>query len=331
MMNGRGRGVNNTPAWMSEQQRSNAGNAGNGGGLSSSVDRGFVDQNLPRGNIGGPPGRPPSGSGGSNYRRSGSRLNEDYRDHRGGGRSSSVASNRSSRGGRVRPQEEFFPIFYSWEEERDWVEDRLRKKRSRATLFDKPPSEEQQRQMEAMKVLAELSKASSGMAIPAPQQQQLAAVIPQQTRHARRLYVGNLPEDVNEAEVQEFFQNCISIALGSAAPSVGDPILSVYINRERRFAFVEFKTIEMTTACMALDGININGKGIIKVKRPNDYNPSLAPPQASVGIPGFDVRFVYTNVIIFDVLFCSFVLNFLMHIYTSFFHFPLFQTVNWVL
>jgi hypothetical protein len=144
------------------------------------------------------------------------------------------------------------------------------------------------------------------MAIPAPQQQQLAAVIPQQTRHARRLYVGNLPEDVNEAEVQEFFQNCISIALGSAAPSVGDPILSVYINRERRFAFVEFKTIEMTTACMALDGININGKGIIKVKRPNDYNPSLAPPQASVGIPGFDVRFVYMNLphVVLFLMYC---------------------------
>jgi len=47
--------------------------------------------------------------------------------------------------------------------------------------------------------------------------------------------------------------------------------------------------MEMTTACMALDGININGKGIIKVKRPNDYNPSLAPPQASAGIPDFDV------------------------------------------
>jgi len=219
------------------------------------------------------------------YRRGMGKINEDYRDYRGGGR----ASNRPTRSGRVRPQEEFFPIFYSWEEERDWVEDRLRKKRARATLFDQPPSEEQQRQMEALKLLEEMSKASSGLATPAPQQQQLAAVIPQQTRHARRLYVGNLPEDVNEAEIQDFFLTCITIASGSSTPLPGDPILSVYINRERRFAFVEFKTMEMTTACMALDGININGKGIIKVKRPNDYNPSLAPPQASAGIPDFDV------------------------------------------
>lgn len=300
MMNGRGRGVSNAPAWMTEQQRSNPG--GNfGGGMPPSVDGGFADQptgNASRSNFGGPPfnpgpGRPPAGNGGgSMYRRGVGKSNEDYRDYRGGGRTSSVASNRQPRSGRVRPQEEFFPIFYSWEEERDWVEDRLRKKRARATLFDQPPSEEQQRQMEALKLLEEMSKASSSLAIPAPQQQQLAAVIPQQTRHARRLYVGNLPEDVNEAEVQEFFLTCIAVASGSSSPLPADPILSVYINRERRFAFVEFKTMEMTTACMALDGININGKGIIKVKRPNDYNPSLAPPQASMGIPDFDVRFV---------------------------------------
>jgi splicing factor U2AF subunit len=56
-----------------------------------------------------------------------------------------------------------------------------------------------------------------------------------------------------------------------------DPIISVYINRERRFVFLEFKTMEITTACLALDGIDVMGQGKVKVKRPNDYNAALAP------------------------------------------------------
>lgn len=244
------------------------------------MDGGYVEQypiNPARGNVGGqfpphfaaaPPVNNSTRGGGSSSRH----HRDEYREQRG--RGSSTPSRR------FHPQEEFFPVFFSWEEERDWVEDRLRKKRSRSTLFDKAPSEEQQRQMQALKLLTEVAKTSSSL-LPA------VSVLPQQTRHARRLYVGQLPENVNETEVHDFFRNCIAEALGSRDED--DPILSVYINRERRFAFVEFKTMEMTTACMALDGINILGRGIIKIKRPNDYNPSLAPPQASIGIPNFDV------------------------------------------
>lgn len=68
-----------------------------------------------------------------------------------------------------------------------------------------------------------------------------------------------------------------------------DPILSVYINHERRFCFLEFKTVEMATACLALDGIDINGKGKVKVKRPNDYNPTMAPKVHPTAIPVLDV------------------------------------------
>ena len=68
-----------------------------------------------------------------------------------------------------------------------------------------------------------------------------------------------------------------------------DPILSVYINRERRFAFVEFKTMEICTACMGLDGIDILNKGKVKVKRPNDYNPILAASTPVKPLPKFDV------------------------------------------
>lgn len=35
----------------------------------------------------------------------------------------------------------------------------------------------------------------------------------------------------------------------------GEPVLSVYINHEKKFAFVEFRAIEEATAAMDLDGI----------------------------------------------------------------------------
>jgi splicing factor U2AF subunit len=109
--------------------------------------------------------------------------------------------------------------------------------------------------------------------------------LPQQTRHARRLYVGNLPPDVTEESLHTFFRDAIATALVKGLDE--DPILSVYINQERRFCFLEFKSVEMTSACMALDGINVMGRGKVKIKRPNDYNVAMAP--LSLNLPEMDV------------------------------------------
>lgn len=75
----------------------------------------------------------------------------------------------------------------------------------------------------------------------------------QQTRHARRLYVGGIG-DITEAELQQFFNETVSKILTTPLPPGTKPVLSVYVNSERRFAFVEFISIELCTACMALDG-----------------------------------------------------------------------------
>jgi len=112
--------------------------------------------------------------------------------------------------------------------------------------------------------------------------------VPQQTRHARRLYIGNLPAQVTEQDLQDFFRGAIVQALVHKENNE-DPILSVYINHERRFCFLEFKTVEMATACLALDGIDIHGRGKVKVKRPNDYNPTMAPKVHPSAIPVLDV------------------------------------------
>jgi RNA recognition motif-containing protein len=95
----------------------------------------------------------------------------------------------------------------------------------------------------------------------------------QQTRHARRLYVGGIGE-ISEPEITAFFNDVIDRALGEKQE--GGSVVSVYINRERHFAFVELRTIELTTACMNLDGVSYNGQPL-KIRRPNDYNPATVP------------------------------------------------------
>ncbi|KAG6975581.1 hypothetical protein JG688_00002231 [Phytophthora aleatoria] len=95
----------------------------------------------------------------------------------------------------------------------------------------------------------------------------------QQTRHARRLYVGGIGE-ISEPEITAFFNDVIDRALGEKQE--GGSVVSVYINRERHFAFVELRSIELTTACMNLDGVSYNGQPL-KIRRPNDYNPATVP------------------------------------------------------
>jgi len=116
----------------------------------------------------------------------------------------------------------------------------------------------------------------------------------QQTRHARRLYVGGV-QNVTEEELKVFFNHIIDLALGE--PTEGGPVLSVYINLERAFAFVELKSIELTTACMALDGLRFRDLQL-KIRRPSDYNPALLAP-SNEPIPSLNLHalgVVSTNV-----------------------------------
>lgn len=101
-----------------------------------------------------------------------------------------------------------------------------------------------------------------------------AATHPQHTRHARRIYVGGLEDRTTEAEVKEFFNEMVEKA--TRKKEQGGYVISVYINKERHFAFVELATMELATACMELDGIKFNGIPL-KIRRPNDFNPTLVP------------------------------------------------------
>ncbi|KAH7442966.1 hypothetical protein KP509_02G010500 [Ceratopteris richardii] len=96
----------------------------------------------------------------------------------------------------------------------------------------------------------------------------------QATRHARRVYVGGLPPLANEQTIATFFSQVMA-AIGGNTAGAGDAVVNVYINHEKKFAFVEMRTVEEASNAMALDGIIFEGVSV-RVRRPTDYNPSVA-------------------------------------------------------
>ncbi|KAK4337894.1 hypothetical protein RND71_042381 [Anisodus tanguticus] len=96
----------------------------------------------------------------------------------------------------------------------------------------------------------------------------------QATRHARRVYVGGLPPSANEQSVATYFNHVMSAISGNTA-GPGDAVVNVYINYEKKFAFVEMRSVEEASNAMALDGIIFEGT-MFKIRRPTGYNPSLA-------------------------------------------------------
>ncbi|KAI8473510.1 MAG: hypothetical protein J3K34DRAFT_451352 [Monoraphidium minutum] len=123
-----------------------------------------------------------------------------------------------------------------------------------------------------------------------------AGAAPQQaTRFARRIYVGGLPPTSSEQGVTAFFTHALA-AIGGNTAGPGSAVLNVYHNKEKNFAFVEFRTVEETSNSLALDGIMYDGMAI-RVRRPNDYNagaavglgpsqPSPALNLAAIGLGG---------------------------------------------
>lgn len=95
----------------------------------------------------------------------------------------------------------------------------------------------------------------------------------QTSRHARRLYVGNLPADTTDAQIGDFFNRALKASKG--VESEGDPVISVYINLEKRFAFIETRTVREAAAGLSLDGVRFRDM-FLRLRRPNDYNAATA-------------------------------------------------------
>lgn len=109
---------------------------------------------------------------------------------------------------------------------------------------------------------------------------------------SRRLYVGNIPFGVAETEMMDFFNQQMTLAGLNQSP--GNPIIAVQINLDKNFAFLEFRSIEETSAAMAFDGIVYQGQSL-KIRRPRDYQPM--PGLSDSGAPSLDVPGVISSVV----------------------------------
>lgn len=120
------------------------------------------------------------------------------------------------------------------------------------------------------------------------------------TRHARRIYAGGIPPRATEDEIFQYFTEVLKRALAGEKIE-GPPVLKVYLNTEKCYAFVELPTIELCTACMSLDGIRFNhptGSTIVRVRRPNDYRPELLTGKQGP-LPRLNIQAVQNGVDIF--------------------------------
>lgn len=95
-----------------------------------------------------------------------------------------------------------------------------------------------------------------------------------QTRHARRLYVGGIGE-CSGKEVEDFFNENIRKACNVELKQ--NPVINVFLCQDKRYAFVELNSVDITSQCLGMDGIMFNGQPL-KVRRANDFNPAQLPP-----------------------------------------------------
>jgi splicing factor U2AF subunit len=105
---------------------------------------------------------------------------------------------------------------------------------------------------------------------------------PSVTCQSRRLYVGNIPFGCNEEAMLDFFNQ--QMHLCGLAQAQGNPVLACQINLDKNFAFIEFRSIDETTAGMAFDGINFMGQQL-KIRRPRDYQPMSATYEMAARMP----------------------------------------------
>uniref|UniRef100_A0A914D3C7 RRM domain-containing protein n=1 Tax=Acrobeloides nanus TaxID=290746 RepID=A0A914D3C7_9BILA len=130
-------------------------------------------------------------------------------------------------------------------------------------------------------------------------QSSVPVVGPSVTCQSRRLYVGNIPFGCNEEAMLDFFNQQMHLCGLAQAP--GNPVLACQINLDKNFAFIEFRSIDETTAGMAFDGINFMGQQL-KIRRPRDYAP-VNPSYDQMGrMPGSEFKKFYTCILVSNIV-----------------------------
>ncbi|KAG1444636.1 hypothetical protein G6F56_010221 [Rhizopus delemar] len=122
---------------------------------------------------------------------------------------------------------------------------------------------------------------------PPPLNSMPTVVQPLATKQSKRLYVGQIPHDLEERPLAEFF----NATMHELRLPDRTPVAAVQINHEKNYAFVEFQTAEQATSCMSFDGIMFEGQQL-KIRRPKDYQAPVEGAEMSLQLPGL----VSTNV-----------------------------------
>lgn len=102
------------------------------------------------------------------------------------------------------------------------------------------------------------------------------------TKVARELYIGNMPEGINEMKMVQFFNEEMS-KRGMVDPQLGG-MACIQARINGRFAFVEFRTVEETDRALTLNGAMCSGCSL-RVGRPKAYQGppgSAAAQQAAM-------------------------------------------------
>lgn len=114
-------------------------------------------------------------------------------------------------------------------------------------------------------------------------------------RQARRLYVGNITTDATQENLTAFFNTkMVEMNLandkglaedltGNPAISGDRPVISVHVNYEKQYAFIEFRNADEATSALAMDGI-IFQNNALKLRRPKDFEGDEA--DGVIRIPG---------------------------------------------
>lgn len=98
-------------------------------------------------------------------------------------------------------------------------------------------------------------------------------VNPDAAKPPRRIYVGGLPAGTTEAALRQFI-NEVMIRTGAVA-AAGFPIITCKVYSGKNYAFLEFRSVEEASNCMAFDGV-VFENSYLRIRRPNNYDYNVA-------------------------------------------------------
>lgn len=106
---------------------------------------------------------------------------------------------------------------------------------------------------------------------------------PTNSRQAKRLLITNLPGSAEEEALQMFFNQTLSTL--NVTTGTPDPVTAVQLAQDKPLALLEFKNTNDTTVCLALSGIEYEGRKL-EIRRPKDYIVPLVPEDTGAPEPG---------------------------------------------